>query len=52
MLSRDSEVFRDMLGTLPAHEGQEQGLSDENPIVLPVGDLEGFAAYVWALYAL
>ena len=38
--------------TLPQGECQEEGLSDDNPIVLQGDSVQEFRHFLWALYAL
>ncbi|KDQ62689.1 hypothetical protein JAAARDRAFT_30590 [Jaapia argillacea MUCL 33604] len=51
ILSRDSSSFGSMF-TFPQGDNQEEGMSDDNPIIL-IGDaVSEFKNFLWALYAL
>lgn len=38
--------------TLPQGDGEAEGRSDANPIILPGDTVEEFRHFLWALYAL
>lgn len=51
VLSKDSSTFKAMF-SLPSGEKLAEGMSDDNPIVLPGDTADEFRHFLWTLYAL